>query len=455
MQKAIDSVSLSWTESIYDKCDRPTLRNSHNVCTDTARSDLYLFGGRSKGGCNNHLYILRGNKRESGWKLIDKPRGDIPLPRKNSSMAYCSNYLYVFGGNAHSKKSQLLLNDLYAFNISTDQWQCLKTIGDAPSSRDRHSMTMINGKLYVFGGSGDGTKEFLNDLHMFDPKTSRWTLINTSNRPEGRYEHSAVAMGKYLIISCGKCESGGLFDFWSLDTSQITAAELSKKQNIKWQKLQLDTKKSKEARWGCSLVSYCGKLIFFGGWNGKNCFNDVFVFDFDSNRLQSFECNVNGQSPSIRTFHGTAMLKNKMFVVGGRNLSKRLNDTFCLDLSDLNISSHQKRKSLKATLDLQSEIELKMAQVPQSKLYSDIKHKEKQINLSSFELLSTLGTGSFGRVRLVCYESEYFAMKMLSKTRVLEMKQVCKLLNADMKVVSHFQSFLLLWWWFASIGKSH
>lgn len=49
--------------------------------------------------------------------------------------------------------------------------------------------------------------------------------------------------------------------------------------------------------------------------------------------------------------------------------------------------------------------------------------KKVKIGLSSFELKATLGTGSFGRVRLVRYANEYFAMKMLRKTRVVEMKQ--------------------------------
>jgi len=44
-------------------------------------------------------------------------------------------------------------------------------------------------------------------------------------------------------------------------------------------------------------------------------------------------------------------------------------------------------------------------------------------SLQHFELKATLGTGSFGRVRLVKYENDFFAMKMLRKTRVVEMKQ--------------------------------
>eukprot|EP01084_Bolivina_argentea_P298292 514020_1 len=99
-----DEIQLTWNELIYDKHYRPTLRNSHNVCSDSKKKHIYLFGGRSKGGCNNHLYTLSVDKLDRGWNLIDKTKGDIPSPRKNSAMGYCASYLYLFGGNGHAKK---------------------------------------------------------------------------------------------------------------------------------------------------------------------------------------------------------------------------------------------------------------------------------------------------------------------------------------------------------------
>ena len=48
----------------------------------------------SKGGCNNHLYVLSGDKLDYGWKLIDKPR-DIPSPRQNSAMGYCILFVFI------------------------------------------------------------------------------------------------------------------------------------------------------------------------------------------------------------------------------------------------------------------------------------------------------------------------------------------------------------------------
>ncbi|ETO24942.1 hypothetical protein RFI_12207 [Reticulomyxa filosa] len=58
--------------------------------------------------------------------------------------------------------------------------------------------------------------------------------------------------------------------------------------------------------------------------------------------------------------------------------------------------------------------------------YKDKDFKSKKIALTQFELRATLGTGSFGRVRLVKYKpsNEHFAMKILRKSKVVEMKQV-------------------------------
>lgn len=49
-----------------------------------------------------------------------------------------------------------------------------------------------------------------------------------------------------------------------------------------------------------------------------------------------------------------------------------------------------------------------------------------KLNLSDFEVLQTLGTGSFGRVRLGKEKStgQYFALKVLKKAEILRLKQV-------------------------------
>jgi protein kinase X len=69
------------------------------------------------------------------------------------------------------------------------------------------------------------------------------------------------------------------------------------------------------------------------------------------------------------------------------------------------------------------------------------KLKFPDINLDSFELMDTLGTGSFGRVRLVKYKEDknYYALKILKKSEVIYLKQVehVKTEKKLLEVISH------------------
>lgn len=75
---------------------------------------------------------------------------------------------------------------------------------------------------------------------------------------------------------------------------------------------------------------------------------------------------------------------------------------------------------------------------PPSRLFSKMSLKKdgpsrpKELNseypdLSEFELLETLGTGTFGRVRLCRHKTQqekYFALKILKKNEIIRLKQV-------------------------------
>ncbi|ETO24873.1 hypothetical protein RFI_12283 [Reticulomyxa filosa] len=165
-------IELAWEEQIYDKFGRPTLRNSHAVASDTDSHSLYLFGGRSKGGTNNHLMVLSINDKQRGWTLLDTS-GDVPCPRKSSSLIYHDGYLYLFGGNYKEK----CLDDFYKYDIKSRTWSQIIVKGKTPCARDRHTLTLINEEaLVLFGGYANDEKEFLNDLWSFDIKSKTWTL---------------------------------------------------------------------------------------------------------------------------------------------------------------------------------------------------------------------------------------------------------------------------------------
>jgi len=373
---------------------------------------------------------------KEGWTLIE-PRGTPPAPRKSSAIAFLNGCIYVFGGN--TKRG--LSNDIFRFDCSTQQWsQVLNVSGSPPSPRDRHTMVSVSGKLWVFGGHTDET-EFMNDLFSYDPKRKRWTKHYSKTPPQPRYEHCATALGARMVIAGGKCRKGGLIDI------NIFDPELNR-----WSKPQIRGTAS-QCRWGASCVAWQQRLIFFGGWNGRDCFNDIHLIDTRSWEYIPLQVSGNPEIPAARTFHVAGILEDKadkecrMLIVAGRNMIRRLNDTTYINLSPI-LGSPSSRGADATTngTPFGSAYQQKPEAMPpkhesvtpgsvmkmhESSLAQDFR-KKVPIDKNSFVVSTTLGTGSFGRVRLCKYKGslryaedkpEYFALKMLRKTRVVKMKQ--------------------------------
>lgn len=261
-------------------------------------------------------------------------------------------------------------------NANTDKknWMQVKSKGTPPTARDRHSMCVLDNKLYVFGGHTTDN-DFCNDMYVYDPKINTWSEIKAVSSPTARYEHVCVSVGNLLVVAGGKCKKGGLADIWSFDTTSKIP---------KWEKPEINSLTKRDPRWGQSCVVFNKYLLFFGGWNGRFCFNDVIVIDTKMEGLsqkskshknnseheqksqsnshshnkawETLNISVYGTRPSIRTFHGASILGKNMIIVAGRNMTKRLNDTYTLDLSDLAPGGLEVKMSIQATADLQNNL---------------------------------------------------------------------------------------------------
>jgi N-acetylneuraminic acid mutarotase len=109
--------------------------------------------------------------------------------------------LWLFGGvGMDASDTQNYLNDLWMYNVSTNQWtweagttlgtnngdvfitQGLASVGNTPSARvGAMSWSDSSGRLWLFGGSGYGvvttSSGELNDVWMFDPSANLWTWV--------------------------------------------------------------------------------------------------------------------------------------------------------------------------------------------------------------------------------------------------------------------------------------
>ncbi|KAJ2735699.1 cAMP-dependent protein kinase catalytic subunit [Coemansia sp. BCRC 34962] len=68
---------------------------------------------------------------------------------------------------------------------------------------------------------------------------------------------------------------------------------------------------------------------------------------------------------------------------------------------------------------------------------SDRQYDDKHVGLDEFEVFRTVGTGSFGRVRLVRHRTtnKYYAMKVLKKSHVVRVKQV-EHVNSERRILA-------------------
>ncbi len=166
------SVDSILSDEINSTSNSNEISNSNSTSNNLTQTGRESSSGTNSNQSSNEVSLLITNNATSASSAANN--SNFESPRKNSAMGYCASYLYLFGGNGHAKKGELLLNDFYAYNISTEQWMNLKTRGDISTPRDRHSLTVIDNKIFIFGGSGsmnnsnDKSNEFLNDLFMYN-----------------------------------------------------------------------------------------------------------------------------------------------------------------------------------------------------------------------------------------------------------------------------------------------
>ncbi|KAJ9605126.1 hypothetical protein H2200_010516 [Cladophialophora chaetospira] len=146
---------------------------------------------------------------------VHRTTGEEPHALVGATTTILGDKLYVFGGRIHSRTKPQLTSDLYELDLIRRHWVRVDAIGDVPPPRYFHSVCALgDSKLVCYGGmspaahtrngiNGQGAKPageaqpevvVMSDIHVFDVPTKRWTLISTSENPQGRYAHCAAIL---------------------------------------------------------------------------------------------------------------------------------------------------------------------------------------------------------------------------------------------------------------------
>lgn len=175
-------------------------------------------------------------------------------------------------------------------------WAFPQIEGVPPCARGGHSATLTGASLVIFGGHYYSGKEigfvYLNDTHVLDVNASKWIkpkILGTP--PPSRYGHSAVLAGSRIIIFGGKGDKGNVYrDLHALDPVTMTW----------YQGPEGGGAPSSRFDHTANLVGGT-KLFIFGGWNGEEFFNDVFVLDLEI--MAWSQPSTSGPAPSPRKGH--------------------------------------------------------------------------------------------------------------------------------------------------------
>eukprot|EP01083_Nonionella_stella_P262594 892745_1 len=433
-------MEIKWEKvliSDHVKNGLPLPRNCHGVCA--RGSKVFTFGGIAK-KCMNEVRMLDLESRSSGWSLLaDSSQKHAPPARQNSAVVMVGREMFVFGGS----NKGFLFNDMYAFDTEKHIWREIPTRGDLPPARDRHAMVFVRGALYVFGGHSTEV-EYAHDMYALDVRASKWRLVRPCSRaPTPRYGHSLVATEDSLILFGGKYASGCFKDIHVFDLATST-----------WHTPEVRGI-FPAARWGQDAVIYKNCVVVFGGWNGTWCFNDIHILDLSTMHWRA--CSLSLSAPCPRAFHACALAANVrahfLVVFGGRDRKARMCDAFRLNLDgilagnnslDINASSGDDMddskipparppapspegiRTVDGISDRLAAFSLKIERTASTThSYAQMGECSRKWHISDFDLLETLGTGTFGRVRFCRYKhsGSYYAIKMLKKTEILRLKQ--------------------------------
>ncbi|WP_296231531.1 phage tail protein [uncultured Pseudomonas sp.] len=122
-------------------------------------------------------------------------RASGPSARRGGGMASVGGYIYVCGGWGAAAFS-----DVWRYDPAANSW---KQMASMPAARgDGVGCTVHDGKIYVMGGLGPGTSDFLSSVFCYDPASNAWSTLQSM--PVGLRFPVVVSIGAYIYVSGGE-----------------------------------------------------------------------------------------------------------------------------------------------------------------------------------------------------------------------------------------------------------
>jgi N-acetylneuraminic acid mutarotase len=218
----------------------------------------YVYGGNISSEHKNHTSVYCYNQRSNRWSVL-AASGDAPTARFGHASTVLAGKMFVAGGTTATSR---MLNDFYAFDILTNQWERLPNM---PASLGYHSMVAHEHKLYVLSGF-DGTG-YASDIFVYDPAVASWSTLGGvgGQVPERRCGVACAVVGDNMYMFGGYAASG--------HDNRVYKFDFNTKQ---WEAIAIMRGGSPIARAYLQGVAVGGVFYVFGGYDGTKCLRDFY-----------------------------------------------------------------------------------------------------------------------------------------------------------------------------------
>jgi len=240
--------------------------------------------------------------------------GDTPSNGLRSHTAtLVGSKIFVFGGGPLINET----NDLLIFDTETMFWYKPATTGDIPGPHKAHTATLVDHKIFIFGG-GEGTN-YYGHLYVLDTINLHWTKPECTGKPPvPRKAHSSVSIGKRIYYFGGGDGNKALNETYILDTEKYY-----------WELLKTEGQlPGPRGYHTTNLFGNNGKIYLYGGSDGQECLNDIYVLDINTSKWTKKTIS----NPLPCWSHSATVVGSWLFVFGGNDAKNNLNDLKILDL---------------------------------------------------------------------------------------------------------------------------
>uniref|UniRef100_A0A3Q3ICT2 Rab9 effector protein with kelch motifs n=1 Tax=Monopterus albus TaxID=43700 RepID=A0A3Q3ICT2_MONAL len=311
----------------------------------------------------------------SGRWLGKEMKGEPPSPRHGHAVAVAGNVAFLFGGASSINQEEdnpVYLKDFYMLTVSLHDvmWEEIPQSGELPSAREGHTLCVVNGKLYLFGGvSSPDTTECLPGVYSFDIVSLTWDSLATGGVALRTLRHSSAAVGENIYVYGGSLGGSPTNDLMVFNTVSLmwtpvkTSGSLPpalcdqtfalagnqvymfggygaggdfckhlyvlKTENLMWHKLEVKG----ETPAACSrqtLTAHHDKDIYLFGGRSKNTDGTV-TSSSEIHKLSIAKMKWKvplyiGIPPARRHGHTAFILHSHLYIFGGKNEEQEFND---------------------------------------------------------------------------------------------------------------------------------